>query len=286
MAADWKHSDVPPADMASITFESVCKVFGPDPETALALRADGFSKDEIRERTGATIALDDVSLEVPAGLSLAVIGQSGSGKSTLVRLVNRLIVPERGDILVEGRSVPDMDKTALARLRRHEVSMVFQNFALFPHMSVLENIAYGLKIRGEEKSERDETAMRWIQKVDLAGYEGALPAELSGGMQQRAGLARALATDPKILLMDEPFSALDPLLRRDMQDQLLELRQELNITVLFITHDLGEALRLGDRIAILKAGQIIQEGAQADILKNPANEYVTALVKTLEKPSI
>ena len=272
--------------MASISFKSVCKVFGPDPETALALRADGLSKDEIRERTGGTIALDDVSLEVPAGLSLAVIGQSGSGKSTLVRLVNRLIVPERGAILVEGRSVPDMDKTALARLRRHEVSMVFQNFALFPHMSVLENIAYGLKIRGEEKSKRDETAMRWIQKVDLAGYEGALPAELSGGMQQRAGLARALATDPKILLMDEPFSALDPLLRRDMQDQLLQLRQELNITVLFITHDLGEALRLGDHVAVLKAGKIIQEGAQADILENPANEYVTALVETLEKPSI
>lgn len=284
MAAAPRRSAAPPVDMASIAFKAVCKVFGPDPGAALALSAEGLAKDEIRERTGSTIALDHVSVEVPAGLSLAVIGQSGSGKSTLVRLVNRLITPDRGDILVDGRSVPNMDKTALARLRRHDVSMVFQSFALFPHMNVLANIAYGLKIRGVDRNEREETAMVWLRKVGLTGYEQAFPGELSGGMQQRAGLARALATGPKILLMDEPFSALDPLLRREMQDQLLQLRQELKITVLFITHDLGEALRLGDQIAVLKAGKAVQNGTPVDILERPADDYVAALVQTLEKP--
>ncbi len=272
--------------MSSISFRSACKVFGPDPDKALALRGDGVSKDEIRQQTGCTVALDHVSLEVPPGKTFAVIGQSGSGKSTLIRLVNRLIEPDRGDILIEKRSVPAMDKAALMHLRRHDVSMVFQRFALFPHMSVLDNISYGLKVRDTDPGVANETALQWVGKVGLAGYEDAFPSELSGGMQQRVGLARALATGPKILLMDEPFSALDPLMRREMQDQLMALRSELKITVLFITHDLDEALRLGDRIAVLKDGSVVQHGTPAAILNTPADDYVSALVKTLQKPTI
>lgn len=267
----------------AVSFKSVSKVFGPDPERALAMRGDGMTKDEIRRQTGNTLALDQVTLDIEPGETFAVIGQSGSGKSTLVRLVNGLVKPDTGDVLIAARSIPDMDRRTLARLRREEVSMVFQRFALFPHMTVAANIAYGLGIRGMEANAKAQAGARWIEKVGLSGYETALPGELSGGMQQRVGLARALATDPSLLLMDEPFSALDPLIRREMQDQLLQLRRDLNATIIFITHDLDEALRLGDRIAILKEGRIVQHGTPGNILKNPADAYVRALIQTLER---
>ena len=243
----------------------------------------GKLKDEIRAETGATLALERVSLEIGASRIFVVMGLSGSGKSTLVRLINRLILPTRGDVKVDGRSMTGLDHGELRDFRRHKVSMVFQGFALFPHKTVADNVAYGLAIRGLKHDAMREAAKRWIGRVGLTGYENAYPNELSGGMKQRVGLARALATDPEILLMDEPFSALDPIIRRDMQDQLLSLQMSLKKTVVFITHDLNEALRLGHRIAILKNGKLVQEGSPRNILDNPADAYVRAFLRTLPR---
>jgi len=267
--------------VGQIAFQGVTKIFGPGEARALALLDEGATKDEIRACTGATLALHDVSLEVGEGHIFVVMGLSGSGKSTLVRLVNRLIAPTLGEVVVEGRPLSAMGAAELRDLRRHHVSMVFQNFALFPHKTVLENVAYGLAVAGCGRRARQEAAERWIETVGLEGYETASPRELSGGMKQRVGLARALATDAGILLMDEPFSALDPLIRRDMQDELLRLQKTLRKTVLFITHDLNEALRLGHRIAIMKEGGVVQEGTPRAIVEAPADAYVKAFLRTL-----
>ena len=247
----------------------------------MALFGAGATKDEIRAKTGATLALADVTLSVPAGQIFVVMGLSGSGKSTLVRLVNRLLSPTRGEVVVDGHRLAEMSPADLREFRRHQVSMVFQNFALFPHKTVADNVAYGLGVAGLARDERDATARRWIETVGLEGYEQAYAQEFSGGMKQRVGLARAFATDADILLMDEPFSALDPLIRRDMQDELLSLQRDLKKTILFITHDLNEALRLGDRIAIMKDGLIVQEGRPRSILERPADPYVRAFLRTL-----
>jgi len=272
-------------DVAKISFRDVSKIYGAQTARALAMRKAGRSKDEIRAETGATLALDRASLDVAESRTQVVMGLSGSGKSTLVRLVNRLISPTSGQVAVDGQLLADLTTRALRDFRRHKVSMVFQEFALFPHRSVLDNVAYGLGVRGLDRKTRHAAAERWIEKVGLTGYEAALPGELSGGMKQRVGLARALATDPEILLMDEPFGALDPLIRRDMQDELLALQKDLKKTILFITHDLNEALRLGDRIAIMKDGEIVQQGTPASIVQKPANAYVRAFLRTLpERP--
>ena len=272
-------------DVAKITFRDVSKIYGAQTARALAMRKAGRTKDEIRAETGATLALDRASLDVAESRIQVVMGLSGSGKSTLVRLVNRLISPTSGQVAVDGQLLADLTTRALRDFRRHKVSMVFQEFALFPHRSVLDNVAYGLGVRGLDRKPRYAAAERWIEKVGLTGYEAALPGELSGGMKQRVGLARALATDPEILLMDEPFGALDPLIRRDMQDELLALQKDLKKTILFITHDLNEALRLGDRIAIMKDGEIVQQGTPASIVQKPANAYVRAFLRTLpERP--
>jgi len=267
--------------VVKIAFKSATKIFGSHPKRGLALLEKGASKEQIRAETGCTLALNDVTLGIPRGVVFAVMGLSGSGKSTLVRLINRLIAPTTGDVLVDGRSVVSMAPQELREFRRHRVSMVFQSFALFPHMNVLQNVGYGLRIRGLDGTEVTSDAERWIELVGLSGYETAKPDELSGGMEQRVGLARALATNPDILLMDEPFSALDPLIRREMQDQLIDLQKRLKKTIVFITHDFDEALRLGDRIAIMKDGVVVQQDRPQAILKKPADDYVRAFVRSL-----
>ncbi len=265
----------------AIELREVSKIFGRDARTALALLETGHDKDRIRADTGATVALDRVTLRIEPAEVFVVMGLSGSGKSTLVRLVNGLIAPTAGDVTIEGRSVAALTGRALIELRRHTVSMVFQRFALFPHKSVLDNVAYGLRVRGTTRQAAHDEARRWIESVGLAGYETARPHELSGGMQQRVGLARALATEPEVLLMDEPFSALDPLIRREMQAQLMQLQAGLRKTVVFITHDLDEALRLGTRIAILRDGRVVQCAPPREILSAPADDYVAAFIAAL-----
>ncbi len=272
--------------MAFIELRNVSKVFGPDPDSALALARTGASKGEILEQTGHTIGLNGVSLAIERGETFVVMGLSGCGKSTLIRHFNRLIEPTAGEVVVDGIDVLSLSPAALSDFRRHRISMVFQRFGLFPHRTVMANIAYGLAVQDVAAAERDERAGKWIEAVGLAGYENAYPKELSGGMQQRVGLARALATDPDILLMDEPFSALDPLIRREMQDQLLALQATLDKTIVFITHDLDEALRLGDRVAILKDGGVVQVGGPQDILMNPADDYVADFVKDVNRSRV
>jgi len=232
---------------------------------------------------GETHALKDVSLDIPSGGVFVIMGLSGSGKSTLIRHINRLIEPTSGTITFDGRDVTALDARALREFRRRSVSMVFQGFGLMPHMTVLDNAAFGLVARGEPKDQAYATAREWIHAVGLDGRETAFPDELSGGMKQRVGLARALATGTDTLLMDEAFSALDPLIRADMQDLLLELRRKSNTTVVFVTHDLAEAVRIGDRIAILRAGEVVQVGAPSDILDHPADDYVARFVEVARR---
>ena len=269
--------------MPKIDIERVSKVFGPDPRSVLPLIEAGVGKTEILERTGHVVGIRDISLEVEEGETFVVMGLSGSGKSTLIRHLNRLIEPTAGRILVDGDDVLQLGEEQLRDLRRHKISMVFQRFGLLPHRSVIDNVAYGLVTAGTPKREARERAMKQIELVGLAGFEDRFPRQLSGGMQQRVGLARALATDPEILLMDEAFSALDPLIRNDMQMQLKELQQSLNKTIVFITHDLDEALLLGDHIAILKDGELRQVGRGADILLNPADDYVERFVRDVNR---
>ena len=252
----------------------------------MKLIGEGRSKAEIMQTTDQTIALNDVSLQFEGPGIFVIMGLSGSGKSSLIRLLNRLISPTAGQVLVNGLDVAAMDKPELQEYRRRKAAMVFQHFGLFPHKNVLQNVAYGLKLRQHTVSEAEKVARHWIEAVGLGGYETARPSELSGGMQQRVGLARALAIDPEILLMDEPFSALDPLIRRDMQDQLLQLQSELHKTVVFITHDLSEALRLGERIAILNDGQVVQVGTPEEIVLEPADEYVRRFVKDVNRAQV
>ena len=265
--------------MPLIEIRSVYKIFGDAPEEALALAREGAGKDDLLARTGCALGLKDVSLSVESGEIFVVMGLSGSGKSTLIRHVNRLIDPTAGQVLVEGRDILQLSQEELIAFRRGTTSMVFQRFALFPHMTVLENTGYGLDVQGVPLKERSRRAMRWIEDVGLAGYEDAYPAQLSGGMQQRVGLARALCTDPQILLMDEPFSALDPLIRKQMQEHLIVLQRDLKKTIVFITHDLDEALKIGDRIAILKDGVVHQVGVPEEILLSPATDYVRVFAR-------
>jgi glycine betaine/proline transport system ATP-binding protein len=271
--------------MAVIDVEGLYKIFGDQPERARALVEDGASKAEVKEKTGSVIAVNDATFEVRAQEIFVVMGLSGSGKSTLLRCVNRLIEPTYGRVRVDGEDVTQYDDEALRRLRRTKMSMVFQNFGLFPHRSVLGNVEYGLEVAGVGRDERREKARRTLETVGLAGYEDSMPDALSGGMQQRVGLARALVNDPEILLMDEAFSALDPLIRTEMQEELVELQEQWDpaCTILFITHDLDEALKLGDRIAIMKEGRIAQVGTPTEILTAPADDYVRSFVQNVDR---
>ena len=262
-----------------IEVRNVFKVFGSREKDVLALIRAGTTKDQVLAQTGCVVGINNLSLSIQSGEVFVIMGLSGSGKSTLVRHLNRLIDPSSGQILVDGENILDYDMPALRQFRRHKVSMVFQSFGLLPHRNVLDNVAYGLKVRGEGKAVCNERARHWISVVGLQGYEQAFIHQLSGGMRQRVGLARALATDTDIILMDEAFSALDPLIRAEMQDQLLELQHTLQKTIVFITHDLDEALRIGNRIAMLKDGQLVQVGTPQQILQSPADDYVERFVR-------
>ena len=252
-----------------IEISALYKIFGPKPKTVIERVKQGQSKDQILADTGHTVGLKDINLQINKGEIFVIMGLSGSGKSTMIRHFNRLIDPTMGQILVEGVDVMQLSSKELEEFRRHKMSMVFQRFGLLPHRTVVDNVAYGLEIQGIKKEARIAKANEWLETVGLKGYENQYPAQLSGGQQQRVGLARALATDAEILLMDEAFSALDPLIRSEMQDQLIELQEKLHKTIIFITHDLDEALRLGDRIAILKDGELVQQGSPDEILLHP-----------------
>ena len=265
-----------------IELRQVTKIFGKHEKRALRLLADGKSKKEILKETKATVGVNRATFDIYDREFFVIMGLSGSGKSTLVRLLNRLIEPTEGEILIDGEDIVTMNAEELRNVRRKKISMVFQNFALFPHLTVLDNTAYGLEIQGVPKEQRSEQAQRALDAVGLSGYEQQYPSQLSGGMQQRVGLARALANDPDILLMDEAFSALDPLIRRDMQDEMLQLHSDMGKTIVFITHDLDEALRLGDRIALMKDGEVVQVGTPEEILMRPSDDYVERFVEDVD----
>lgn len=269
-----------------ILCQNLWKVFGPDPEIALSVAGNGVTKQEVLEQTGHVIAVKDVSFEVRKNEMFVVMGLSGSGKSTLVRCINRLIEPTSGQVFVGGVDIAQMNDAELRELRRHKLSMVFQGFGLLPHRSVMDNVAFGLEIRGERGKKRQEKVDQALELVGLKGWEKSRIHELSGGMQQRVGLARALAADPEIILMDEPFSALDPLIRRQMQDEFINLRSTVKKTVVFITHDLLEALKLGDRVAIMKDGEIVQIGTPEEIVAQPADDYVSEFVKDVPRGKV
>jgi len=272
--------------MSKIEVKNIYKIFGAHPKKWLEAAQGGMSKEELLAKSGHTLGLRDISLSIEEGSIYVIMGLSGSGKSTLIRHFNRLIEPSAGHILVDGVDVVSLNKRDLEVFRQKKMSMVFQRFGLFPHRTVLDNAAYGLTVQGVGKAEREKRARDWLEQVGLSGFENQYPHQLSGGMQQRVGLARALATDAEILLMDEAFSALDPLIRREMQDQLLQLQAKLNKTIVFITHDLDEALRLGNRIAILKDGELVQEGTPEDILLNPANDYVQSFLQDVNRTKV
>ena len=272
--------------MSKIEINNVYKIFGSNPQSVMPMVKGGANKEEVLEQTGHTVGLDDVSLKIEEGETFVCMGLSGSGKSTLIRHLNRLIDPTDGEILVEGTNVMSFNKDQLIEFRRHKMSMVFQRFGLFPHKTVIQNVGYGLEMQGKPEDERNRVAMEKIDAVGLNGFENQFPNQLSGGMQQRVGLARALATDSDIMLMDEAFSALDPLIRSDMQKQLLDLQSELKKTIVFITHDLDESLRLGDHIGILNAGKLVQVGTPVDIIMNPADDYVKAFVKDVNRAKV
>jgi len=259
------------------------KIFGRNAEARLDDVMAGMSKAELLERYGNVLGLKDINIRMPAGRVQVVMGLSGSGKSTLIRHINRLIDPTAGEVLVGGVDVAKMGRKELLDFRRHKTAMVFQRFALLPHRTVLGNVVYGLEVRGLPRQEQEKAAHEWIDRVGLDGFEDNYPNQLSGGMQQRVGLARALTNDAPILLMDEAFSALDPLIRMDMQTMLLDLQKELKKTVVFITHDLDEALRLGDQIAILRDGEVIQQGTGQEIVLSPADEYIANFVREVNR---
>ncbi|WP_411993724.1 quaternary amine ABC transporter ATP-binding protein [Agarivorans sp. DSG3-1] len=266
-----------------IKIQGLYKLFGENPKQVMPRVKAGEPKDKILAETGHTLGLKDINLEIQQGEIYVIMGLSGSGKSTLIRHFNRLIDPTEGVISIEGTDVMKLSSKELQDFRRHKMSMVFQRFGLMPHRSVIENVAYGLTVQGVPKEQRLAKAQEWLDTVGLNGYEQQYPSQLSGGQQQRVGLARALSTDAEILLMDEAFSALDPLIRSEMQDQLIELQETLHKTIIFITHDLDEALRIGDKIAILKDGEVVQQGTPDDILLNPATDYVEAFVKDVNR---
>ncbi|MHA7599728.1 glycine betaine/L-proline ABC transporter ATP-binding protein ProV [Alicycliphilus sp. T452] len=269
-----------------IIIDHVFKVFGDAPQEALRLVQQGLGKQEILERTGHSIGVFDASFTIEAGEVFVVMGLSGSGKSTLVRMLNRLIAPTSGRILVDGQDIGGLSQRQLRALRRKDISMVFQSFALMPHMTVLDNTAFGLELAGMDKAGRQQAAREALEQVGLAGWGASYPDELSGGMQQRVGLARALAADPSILLMDEAFSALDPIIRTEMQSELLRLQQVKRRTIVFISHDLDEAMRIGDRIAIMKDGHVVQVGTPDEILREPANDYVRDFVRGVDAAAV
>jgi glycine betaine/proline transport system ATP-binding protein len=265
-----------------ISVREVSKIFGKNSKKAAQLLKQGKTKQEILKETGSTVGVNRASFDIYPGEIFVIMGLSGSGKSTLVRMFNRLIEPTSGQVLIDDEDIVAMNKEDLRNVRRKKMSMVFQRFALFPHRTVLANTEYGLEIQGVEKEERKNKALESLKLVGLEGYEHQLPSQLSGGMQQRVGLARALTNDPDILLMDEAFSALDPLIRRDMQDELVDLQSKMEKTIIFITHDLDEALRIGDRIALMKDGNIVQIGTPEEILMNPSNDYVERFVEDVD----
>ena len=272
--------------MNKLEVKHLTKIFGKRQKQALEMVQQAKSKTEILEKAGATVGVYDVNFEVQTGEIFVIMGLSGSGKSTLIRLLNRLIDPTSGDIYIDGQDVAKMNEEELRDVRRHKLNMVFQNFGLFPHRTILENTEFGLEVRGVDKEERTRLAEQALDNAGLLSFKDQYPDQLSGGMQQRVGLARALANNPDILLMDEAFSALDPLIRREMQDELLDLQAEHERTIIFITHDLNEALRIGDRIAIMADGQIMQIGTGEEILTNPANNFVREFVEDVDRSKV
>lgn len=265
-----------------VSLKNVYKVFGEDAGRALEMARSGISKSEIHASTGCTIGVDDASFDIMAGETFVIMGLSGSGKSTLLRLLNRLIEPTAGAVEIDGRDITKMSKRELIELRRRDMSMVFQSFALLPNRNVLNNAAFGLEIAGVGEAERTEKALAALDAVGLKPYAKSRPDELSGGMKQRVGLARALASEPTILLMDEAFSALDPLIRTEMQDELMRLQAEQNRTVIFVSHDLDEAMRIGDRICIMQHGKVVQVGTPDEIVSRPANDYVRSFFRNVD----
>ncbi len=269
-----------------IRVENLYKIFGDNPGRAMKLVQEGLSKDEILARTNQTVGLRNINLEIKNGEVFVIMGLSGSGKSTLIRHFNRLIDPTSGSIFIDNTDLMQLDQNDLAQFRQLKISMVFQRFALMPHRNVIDNIAYGLKVQNLPREEQYERSQNWIDIVGLSGYERHFPSQLSGGQQQRVGLARALCTDAEVLLMDEAFSALDPLIRANLQGQLMDLQKRLKKTIVFITHDLDEALLVGDRIAILKDGMILQVGEAKDILLEPADEHIEAFVRNVNRARV
>lgn len=272
--------------MEQLEVHNLTKIFGRKRKAALNLVKQQVSKTEILKKTGATVGVYDANFKVKAGEIFVIMGLSGSGKSTLIRMLNRLINPTSGQIYIDGKDVAKMNEEELRQVRREKINMVFQNFGLFPHKTILENTEYGLEVRGVAKEKRRQLAEAALDSANLLAFKDQYPNQLSGGMQQRVGLARALANDPDILLMDEAFSALDPLIRRDMQDELLNLQEEKQRTIIFITHDLNEALRIGDRIAIMNDGQILQIGTGEEILTNPQNDFIKEFVEDVDRSKV
>ena len=271
---------------AKVEVHNLYKVFGNRPDSVWDLVEEGKSRSEIQEKTGQLIAVRDVSFTVKPGEIFVIMGLSGSGKSTLIRCLNRIIDPTSGDVFLNGENITNLHPKQMRNIRRESVAMVFQNFALFPHRTVWENVAYGLKMQGVERNDRKQKAYNSLELVGLKGWEEHYPDQLSGGMQQRVGLARALATDADILLMDEAFSALDPLIRGEMQNELLNLQQKLKKTIIFITHDLSEALKIGERIAVMRDGEIVQTATPEELLRAPADEYVASFVKNIDRSQV
>lgn len=269
-----------------IEVKNLSKIFGKNIKQSIDLLDEGKKKEEVLKETGATVGVNRASFEVKQGEIFVIMGLSGSGKSTLIRLINRLIEPTEGSVTIDGEDLATMNKENLRRVRREKLSMVFQKFGLFPFRTILENAVYGLEVQGMPKEERLKKATEALHMVGLGDYIHQYPDQLSGGMQQRVGLARALANDPEVLLMDEAFSALDPLIRKDMQDELIDLQQKMKKTIIFITHDLDEALRLGDRIALMRDGSIVQIGTPEEILVNPANDYVERFVQDVDRSKV
>ena len=269
-----------------IKIENLYKIFGSNSKELTQVVKDGLDKEELLAKYNHVLGLDNINLDIHEQSIQVVMGLSGSGKSTLIRHINRLIEPTEGSVVVDDQDVTKLNKNELLNFRRNKTGMVFQRFGLFPHKNIVDNVQLGLSIKGIDKSESNKTALFWIDKVGLNGFEFKFPNQLSGGMQQRVGLARALANDPDLLLMDEAFSALDPLIRSDMQDQLLDLQKNLKKTIMFITHDLDEALKLGDKIAILNGGKLVQNGRPEEILLNPADDYVTKFVQDVNRAKV
>lgn len=269
-----------------ISVKNLYKIFGSQPQKAMVLLEQGLSKEAIFERTETTVGVQDASFEIHTGEIFVIMGLSGSGKSTMVRMLNRLIEPTAGQVFIDGEEIVSMDDDQLVKLRRKKLSMVFQSFALMPHLTVLQNAAFGLEMDGVDKQTREARALEALEQVGLEAWAASMPDELSGGMQQRVGLARGLAVDPDILLMDEAFSALDPLIRTEMQDELLKLQAKSKRTIVFISHDLDEAMRIGDRIAIMEGGRVVQVGTPEEILQNPADDYVRAFFRGVDPTNI